>query len=109
MTAQITVSTDLPLNAGSATLIEDVPVEMTICGENDGCGGLNWWISELKAEFVGEDLIITDSEAGSRNGYRSSCLDHLVMRQLYETAEKDDVVHSEVADQLVPLVLGRVA
>lgn len=109
MNSQITINTYLQLDAGAATLIEDVPVQLTVCGEDDGCGELHWWIEELRAEFIGKDLVISGSEAVARNGYGSGCLEHLVMKALYERAEKDEAVHGEIADQLQPLVFGRAA
>lgn len=109
MTHQITINTYLQLDAGAATLIEDVPVQLTICGDDDGCGELHWWISELRAEFIGKDLFITGSEAVARNGYRSADITFQVMKALYDRAEKDESVQGEIADQLYPLVFGRAA
>ncbi len=109
MTHQITVHTYLELKAGIATLIEDVPVELTIRGEDDGCGDLHWWIDEIKAEFIGNDLIMSGGTAVAEGTRRSTLLEDQVMRQLYTTAENDESVAGEVADQLAPLVLGRAA
>lgn len=109
MTSQITVQTYLKLNAGQATLIEDVPVELTICGENDGFDDLHWWIDEIKAEFIGKDLTMSGRTAVSPGARSSTLLETQVMIQLYATAENDDSVAGEVADQLAPLVLGRAA
>lgn len=109
MTTQITINTYLPLNAGQATLIEDVPVQLTICGENDGCNDLHWWVEELRAEFIGKDLVMSGSTAAAMRDKRYPSIEELAMQQLIETAEKDAGVQGEIADQLFPLVFGRAA
>lgn len=109
MSEQITINTYLELKAGAATLIEDVPVQLTVYGRDDGCGDLDWWIDEIRAEFIGEDLVMGCSEATSNNGYRAYLIEHQVMKQLYKTAEEDKSVQSDIEDQLYPLVFGRSA
>jgi hypothetical protein len=104
---EIEINTYLPLDAGSATLIEDVPVKLTIRGENDGCNELHWWIEEIEAEFVGADLKSGYSPLIAKNGYGLGNMEIMVLRQLYAKAEKDPSIEADVIEQLYPLVFGR--
>ncbi|MGV2975650.1 hypothetical protein AB1P65_09355 [Roseibium alexandrii] len=110
---EIEINTYLPLDAGSATLIEDVPVKLTIRGENDGCNELHWWVHEIRAEMVGTDIVGTSdtlrSLTGSYNVYISLTLRDHVICQLIQKAEKDEAVEADVIEQLYPLVFGKEA
>lgn len=113
MTHEIEINTYLPLNAGTATLIEDVPVTLTIRGENDGCNELHWWVHEIRAEMVGTDIVGTSDKlrriTGSYDDYSSLTLADHVICQLIQRAEKDASVEADVIEQLYPLVFGKEA
>ena len=110
---EIEINTYLPLDAGPATLIEDVPVTLTIRGENDGCNELHWWVHEIRAEMIGTDIVGTDSKLRrltlSYSDYLSLTLEDHVICQLIQRAEKDASVEADVIEQLYPLVFGKEA
>jgi hypothetical protein len=108
---EIEINTYLPLDAGAATLIEDVPVKLTIRGENDGCNELHWWVHEIRAEMVGADIVGASDKlrrlTGSYGDFNHLTLADHVICQLIQKAEKDPSVEADVIEQLYPMVFGR--
>ncbi len=109
MHSEIEISTYLPLDCGTATILEDAPVTLTIRGEDDGCGELHWWVQHIVVEMIGTDIEGSSRELLRYNEDTHMSLKNHIISQMVQKAEADDAVEADVIEKLSPLVFGREA